>query len=133
MGISYSFAITSINSGTVLCSLVVWQFKPGSHQFSTFPIFAVPEPPLGRARLTHPGGSGQNSVVQSLNQFRTSSALNPDITSSTSVMVCPLTLHVLLKPCLHLQQFGPLPNLLDQPPTHLGHQPASNSLSQTLI
>ena len=49
------------------------------------------------------------------------------------VMVCPLTLHVLLKPCLYLQQLNPFLNLLDQPLTHLGLQPTSHSLSQTLV
>ena len=39
------------------------------------------------------------------------------------------TLHVLPKPSLHLQQLSPFPNLLDQPPSHLGHQPTSHSLS----
>ena len=50
-----------------------------------------------------------------------------------SVMVCPLTLHGLLKPCLHLQQLNSFLNLLDWPLTHLGHQPTSHSLSQTLV
>ena len=50
-----------------------------------------------------------------------------------TVMVCPLTLHVLLKPRLHLWQLSPFPNLSDQPLTHLGHQPTSHSLSQTLV
>ena len=59
--------------------MVQW-FELGSHWFSTFPIFTEPEPPLGRTRLTRTGGSGQNSVVQGLNWFRTGSALNPGIT-----------------------------------------------------
>ena len=49
------------------------------------------------------------------------------------VMVCPPTLHVLLKPHLHLHWLNPFLNLLDQPLTHLGHQSTSHSLSWTLI
>ena len=48
-------------------------------------------------------------------------------------MVCSLTLHAFLKPCLHLRWLGLFLNLSDQPPTHLGYQPTSHSLSQTLI
>ena len=49
------------------------------------------------------------------------------------VMVCPLVLHDLPKPHLHLQQLDPFPMLLDWPPTQPGHQPTSHSLSQTLV
>ena len=48
-------------------------------------------------------------------------------------MVHPLALHDLPKPHLHLQQLNLSPKLLDWPPTPLGHQPTSHSLSQTLI
>ena len=49
------------------------------------------------------------------------------------VIVHPLTLHDLPKLRHHLQQLGLFPNLSDQPPTHLGRQPTSHSLSWTLI
>ena len=48
---------------------------------TTFPNFAEPEPPLGRTRLICTGSLAQNGVVHSLNQFRTSLAWNPHITS----------------------------------------------------
>ena len=48
------------------------------------------------------------------------------------VMVCPLTLHVPVKPHLYLWQLSPFLNLLDWPLTHLGHWPTSHSLSWTL-
>ena len=49
------------------------------------------------------------------------------------VMVRPLVLHDLLKPHLHLQQLNLFPTLSDWPPTQLGHQPPTHSLSQTLV
>ena len=49
------------------------------------------------------------------------------------VMVCPLTLHVFLKPSLDPQHCGPSLNLSDWRPTYLGCQPTSYSLSWTLI
>ena len=49
------------------------------------------------------------------------------------VMVCPLIPHVPLKPHLHLRQLNLFPTLLDWPPTQLGRQSTSHSLSQTLV
>ena len=43
-----------------------------------------------------------------------------EIPNTWTVMVHPPTLHVLLKPCLHLQWLSLFLNLSDQPLTHLG-------------
>ena len=50
-----------------------------------------------------------------------------------TVMVYPPVLHVPLDPRSHLRWPDPFPTLSDRPPTPLGRQSASHSLSQTLV
>ena len=49
------------------------------------------------------------------------------------VMVCSPILHIAPNPHSHLRWVNPFPTLSDRPPTPLGHQPASHSLSRTHV
>ena len=70
---------------------------------------------------------------KSWSKFYISSVSHNVIILGHTVMVHPPTLHVLLKPHLLLLQLSLFPNLLDWPLNHLGCQPTSHFLSQTLV